>query len=128
MFNSFSCYCYTTTDLRRTSKAATSTEYLPTVGGASRHTDGWLRLQGLAKVPEIWVVLKIMVPFWVPSIVRPQIFGVPKRDHNFDNHPYRIPKNHFAGQNNPGRGDVAYVKEYLHAFTLGSAQNNEMPA
>ena len=31
-----------------------------------------------------------MVPFWVPSIVRPQIFRVPKRDHNFDNHPYVI--------------------------------------
>ena len=29
-----------------------------------------------------------MVPFWVPIIVRHLIFRVPKKDHNFDNHPY----------------------------------------
>ena len=30
-----------------------------------------------------------MGPFWVPIIIRPRIFrGYPKRDHNFDNHPY----------------------------------------
>ena len=30
-----------------------------------------------------------MVPFWVPIIIRPLVFiGYPKRDHNFDNHPY----------------------------------------
>ena len=34
-----------------------------------------------------WLV-KIMVPFWIPSIVRHLIFRVPKRDHNFDNHPH----------------------------------------
>ena len=33
------------------------------------------------------LVVKIMVPFWVPIIVRHLIFRVPKRDHNFDNHP-----------------------------------------
>ena len=27
----------------------------------------------------IWVVVKIMVPFWVPSIVRHLIFRVPKK-------------------------------------------------
>ena len=38
----------------------------------------------------IWVVVKIMVPFWIPIIMRHLIFRVlyPKRDHNFDNHPY----------------------------------------
>ena len=36
---------------------------------------------------NIWVVIKIMVPFWIPIIVRPLIFRVPKRGHNFDNHP-----------------------------------------
>ena len=36
----------------------------------------------------IWVVLKIMVPFWVPIVVRHLIFRVPKTlNHNFDNHP-----------------------------------------
>ena len=36
----------------------------------------------------MWVVVKIMVPFWVPVIVRHLILRVPKkRDHNFDNHP-----------------------------------------
>ena len=37
---------------------------------------------------SIWVVVKIMVPFWVPNIVRHLIFRVPKWDHNFDNHPF----------------------------------------
>ena len=27
----------------------------------------------------IWVVLKIMVPFWIPIIIRPLIFRVPKK-------------------------------------------------
>ena len=36
---------------------------------------------------KIWVVVKIMVPlFWVPRCRI--IIGTPKRDHNFDNHPY----------------------------------------
>ena len=35
-----------------------------------------------------WVVVQAMVPFWVPNIIRYlYIFGYPKRDHNFDNHP-----------------------------------------
>ena len=29
-----------------------------------------------------------MVPFWVLNIIRHLIFKVPKRDPNFDNHPY----------------------------------------
>ena len=37
---------------------------------------------------SIWVVVKIMVPFGVPIIIRHLLFRVPTRDHNFDNHPY----------------------------------------
>ena len=36
----------------------------------------------------IWVVVKIMVPFWVLIIILHLIFRVPKRGHNFDNYPY----------------------------------------
>ena len=36
----------------------------------------------------IWVVVQIMVPFWIPIIIRHLISRDPKRDHNFDNHPY----------------------------------------
>ena len=36
----------------------------------------------------VWVVVKIRVPFWIPNIIRHLIFRVPKRDPNFDNHPY----------------------------------------
>ena len=38
------------------------------------------------------MVVKIMVPFWVPIIVRHLIFRVPKRDHNFDNHTFAVNK------------------------------------
>ena len=31
------------------------------------------------KGEAIWVVVKIMVPFWVPIIIRPLIFRVPKK-------------------------------------------------
>ena len=27
----------------------------------------------------MWVVVKIMVPFWIPIIIRQLIFGVPKK-------------------------------------------------
>ena len=33
-----------------------------------------------------WVVVKIIVPFWIPIKVRHLIFRVPKRDHTFDNY------------------------------------------
>ena len=33
------------------------------------------------------MVVKIMVPFWIPTTIRHLIFRVPKRDRNFDNHP-----------------------------------------
>ena len=36
----------------------------------------------------IWVVVKVIVPFWIPIIIRHLIFRVPTRNHNFDNHPY----------------------------------------
>ena len=29
-----------------------------------------------------------MVPFWVSIVIRHLLSRVPKRDHNFDNHPY----------------------------------------
>ena len=35
----------------------------------------------------IWVVVNIRVPFWVLIIVRHLILSVPKKHHNFDNHP-----------------------------------------
>ena len=34
-------------------------------------------IDGVIKV--IWGVIKIMVPFWVPIIIRPLIFRVPKQ-------------------------------------------------
>ena len=37
----------------------------------------------------IWVAVNIMVLFWILSIVRHTVFRDPKRDHNFDNHPYQ---------------------------------------
>ena len=69
-----------------------------------------------------WVVVKIMVPFWIPSIIRHLIFRAfekgpagrelwtraphrdrvdwaqkgatqKKRDHNFDNHPHVVTQN-----------------------------------
>ena len=39
----------------------------------------------------IWVVVKIMVPFWVPIILGAVLYLDPKRDHDFDNHPYEYP-------------------------------------
>ena len=42
---------------------------------------------------QTWVVVKIMVPFWIPIIIRHLIFRVPKKiDHNFDNHPHVDPE------------------------------------
>ena len=35
------------------------------------------------------MVLKIRVPFGVPITIRHLLFRVSKRDHNFDNYPYR---------------------------------------
>ena len=37
---------------------------------------------------NIWVVVKIRVPFWILNIRRHLIFRVPKKGHNFDNYPY----------------------------------------
>ena len=36
------------------------------------------------------MVVKIMIPFWIPIIIRHLILWVPKKDHNFDNHPYHM--------------------------------------
>ena len=41
---------------------------------------------------NIWLVVKIKVPFWVPIIIRHLLFRVPKKDPNFDNHPYVVIK------------------------------------
>ena len=38
----------------------------------------------------IWVVVKIMVPFWVPKYEVPYYNGDPKRGHNFENYPARV--------------------------------------
>ena len=38
--------------------------------------------------PYMWVVVKIMVPIWVPVIARHLLFRVPKGDHNFDSYPF----------------------------------------
>ena len=49
-----------------------------------------------------WGTVKIMVPFWVPIIIRgtgPNL-GDPKRDHNFDNSP-----------------NVTYVGPFLDPYT-----------
>ena len=35
----------------------------------------------------MWVVVKIMVPFWVLNIIQHLILRDPAGDHNFDNHP-----------------------------------------
>ena len=35
----------------------------------------------------MWVVVKIMLPFWIHTVIRHLNFSVPKRDYNFDNHP-----------------------------------------
>ena len=38
---------------------------------------------------NMWVLVKIMVPFWVPSILGAVFSKDPKRDQYFDNHHYR---------------------------------------
>ena len=45
----------------------------------SRHApmDSFQKLDVLLNL--IWVVVKIMVPFWVPIIIRPLIFKLPKK-------------------------------------------------
>ena len=35
-----------------------------------------------------------MVPFWVPSIIRHLAFRGARKDHNFDNHPYKLFKDY----------------------------------
>ena len=38
---------------------------------------------------SIWVVVKIMVPFWLLLVIRHLVFRGPKKgDRSFDNHPY----------------------------------------
>ena len=37
---------------------------------------------------HIWVVVKMMVPFWIPIIIRHLKFRHPKGDHTLDNHSY----------------------------------------
>ena len=43
----------------------------------------------MTRSTPLWVVVKIMVPFWIHTIIWHLIFRVPKRDHNFDNHLYK---------------------------------------
>ena len=59
----------------------------------------------------MWVVVKIMVPFWVPNIVRHLSFRVPnKRDPNFDNYPCIL-------------ADMHRIRGTSHIRTLGTAQS-----
>ena len=37
------------------------------------------RFEGDSTSEFMWVVVKIMAPFWIPIIIRPLIFRVPKR-------------------------------------------------
>ena len=77
-----------------------------------------------------------MVPFWVPLIIWHLIFRIPKRDNNFDNHPYVTP--HWCSVYIGFRVDVLYTvmltdaavcpylaKNYLSSllrkFNLGSS-------
>ena len=41
------------------------------------------KLRGLGG-NDMWAVVKIMVPLWIPVILRHPIFRVPIRDHDFD--------------------------------------------
>ena len=36
------------------------------------------------------MVVKIIILSWIPIIIRHLEFRIIKRDHNFDNHPYRV--------------------------------------
>ena len=51
-----------------------------------------------------WVVVKIMVPLWVPLIIRHLLLGYPKRDPNFDNYPDRGTSYMHEGQRGRKRG------------------------
>ena len=58
-----------------------------------QYTHSALALDSFAAQKIAWlmnyigVVVKMMVPFWIPIIIRHLILGYPKRDHKFDNHP-----------------------------------------
>ena len=58
------------------------------MGRSARPVQGGSRLIRAELKGFTWVVVKTMVPFWVPSIIRHLLFRVPKRDLNFDNHPH----------------------------------------
>ena len=48
-------------------------------------------IRGLFLVVAAWVVVKIMVPFWVPKREYGTYYlGYPKRGPNFDNYPLRL--------------------------------------
>ena len=66
----------------------------------------------------IWVFVKIMVPFWVPNIVRHLLFRVPKRDPSFENHPY----NYICiatGLRMSGKAESSRVGGFSVGFGLG---------
>ena len=48
---------------------------LPTLGGLGREKAA----SQVCHEPSTWVVVKIMVPFWVPVIIRHLLFRVPKK-------------------------------------------------
>ena len=59
-------------------------------GAPSSRQSSLKRMQLLVRCFNIWVVVKFLVPFWGPIIIRQLLFRVPKRDHNFDNHSYEV--------------------------------------
>ena len=67
---------------------APSTDKLLTPNLACASCKDSQRRSGLRKTYFILVVVKITVPFWVPTIIRHLIFRVSKKNHQVDNHPY----------------------------------------
>ena len=47
---------------------------------------GYSVLQYTDYIRDIWLIFKIMIPFWDPYSNKA---GYSKRDHNFDKHPYK---------------------------------------
>ena len=73
-----------------------------------------------------------MAPFRVPIIIRHLIFRYPKRDHNFDNHPYTESKNEAQWQSSgvpemlpkssPSRDRRSHLLPFGEQHCCGSCQ------
>ena len=73
-----------------------------------------LQFFGATLIPvatETWVVVKIMVPFWVPNIIWhllfrvPKYLGYPKKDPYFDNYPHEPRPKFMPCSNTPVRAE-----------------------